>query len=446
MADSPGSPLSSLSSEDLDDIKFEDPPPSPGGASTPQMPPSKRRRTGISTWDQHHTHNRHHTPISSVHEQDIMPPPSPSSASISSDTSGELPNSPNTLALLGGGIEDDYSGQGRDQVTVCQWEGCDANDLGHMDALVKHIHDEHIGSRQKKYLCEWSDCTRKGQTHASGYALRAHMRSHTKEKPFYCTLPECDRNFTRSDALAKHMRTVHETEALRPSDPISKHHGPGSTAASTGSSKLPRIKLKLSQPSKDNNTNNGYDGDSKPDTTAAAAANGSSKDSPFEFTTIPSFEPELGFDDHELALDPETLCRILRRQVHWAEQETEKLRQNWHTIEPMRKEAWKEKELIFDDLRDAEIRVFKAAIAAPPPPQPEEEDLERGDDDDDDDDDEGHQKGAANGASSLLTADNNNNNNGDKDEVMADSMVAESHTEKEKADDSAAPEQEEVES
>jgi uncharacterized Zn-finger protein len=54
---------------------------------------------------------------------------------------------------------------------------------------VQHLHNEHIGSRQKRYSCEWIDCTRKGQTHASAYALRAHMRSHTREKPFYCTLP-----------------------------------------------------------------------------------------------------------------------------------------------------------------------------------------------------------------------------------------------------------------
>jgi uncharacterized Zn-finger protein len=58
-----------------------------------------------------------------------------------------------------------------------------------MDNLVEHLHDDHIGTRQKKYSCEWSDCTRKGIPHASGYALRAHMRSHTREKPFYCTLP-----------------------------------------------------------------------------------------------------------------------------------------------------------------------------------------------------------------------------------------------------------------
>jgi hypothetical protein len=35
---------------------------------------------------------------------------------------------------------------------------------------------------------------------------------------------ECDRSFTRSDALTKYMRTVHETEALRPSDPVPKSH------------------------------------------------------------------------------------------------------------------------------------------------------------------------------------------------------------------------------
>jgi hypothetical protein len=176
MTESPGSPLSSIASDmsDREEMKQGFSP------SASNMPPSKRRRTGVASWDRN-------TPVSTTFQDDI-PPASPSS-SISSDTSGDIPNSPGILALIGGSQDDDYSGQGNDQVTVCRWEGCDAGDLGNMDDLVQHIHNEHVGSRQKKYSCEWSDCTRKGQTHASGYALRAHMRSHTREKPFYCALP-----------------------------------------------------------------------------------------------------------------------------------------------------------------------------------------------------------------------------------------------------------------
>lgn len=178
MADSPGSPLSSVADDDVSDR--ED---TKQGVSTPtsNMPPSKRRRTGMASWDRN-------TPVSTSFQDELPPPPSPSS-SISSDTSGEIPNSPNTLSLIGANQDEDYSGQCNDQVTVCRWEGCDFKDLGNMDDLVQHIHNEHVGSRQKKYSCEWSDCPRKGQTHASGYALRAHMRSHTREKPFYCALP-----------------------------------------------------------------------------------------------------------------------------------------------------------------------------------------------------------------------------------------------------------------
>lgn len=106
-------------------------------------------------------------------------PPSPSPSSISSDTSGSVPGSPGL---------DAHDEDAHEQVTICRWDGC-GSDLGNMDSLVKHIHDEHIGTRKATYACQWDDCTRKGMSHASGYALRAHMRSHTKEKPFYCSLP-----------------------------------------------------------------------------------------------------------------------------------------------------------------------------------------------------------------------------------------------------------------
>lgn len=176
MADSPDSPLSSLASDDFaDDMKLEEPVHAPVIA-TPRNRGAKRRKLRNSGWDGNvslHDEVRASSPVSS----------------ISSDTSHELPESPEMLALIGGTVEDDYTGVARDQVTACQWDGCHVGDMGDMDSLVKHIHEEHIGPKHKRYLCEWMNCTRKGQSHASGYALRAHIRSHTKEKPFYCSLP-----------------------------------------------------------------------------------------------------------------------------------------------------------------------------------------------------------------------------------------------------------------
>ncbi|KAF3483254.1 zinc finger protein [Arthroderma uncinatum] len=331
MAESPASPLSSLASEEFpEDVKFDDPGRSRSN-SPPQVHPSKRRKTGISAWD-------HHTPISSVN--DDLPPPSPV-ASISSDSSGAIPNSPGTMALLG--PEEDYSGAGRDHITVCLWEGCGAKDFGNMDALVKHIHNEHIGSRQKKYLCEWGDCARKGQAHASGYALRAHMRSHTKEKPFYCALPECDRSFTRSDALSKHMRTVHDTDALKSLDALAKQQHPTTSTLP----KPPRIKLKL-PPRREN------DNGEKQDWQEPKSDQGKAR----EPSDVPIFDSDIGFDEHELSMPLDRLARLIRRQIHWAEQESKTLERNWEIIKPQRKQTWKEKELILDDLIHGELRVY----------------------------------------------------------------------------------------
>lgn len=169
MTDSPpGSPLSShASSEFTDDVKVEDADVGMDYDDDISLPPAKKLKIGRNSYRS--------TPQIPMEDPQF-------DTDMSEDTDGSAPSSPTT----GPTISDEPEA---DQVTVCKWTDCDAGDLGNMDNLVTHIHDAHIGARQKKYSCEWEGCSRIGHTHASGYALRAHMRSHTREKPFYCALP-----------------------------------------------------------------------------------------------------------------------------------------------------------------------------------------------------------------------------------------------------------------
>ena len=377
-----GSPLSDIDSDEFpEDVKFnhrsrshsrdstisasEDETTSAMSATAPtgDMPPAKRRKTGTSSYD-------HATPQSA---STVIPPRSPT-GSISSDTSGSVPTSP-SFANLGPThpLSTAYAAAQANpenpdsadymQVTTCMWDGCVDQEQFNMDRLVAHINDVHIVPRQKKYFCEWDGCARKGQPHTSAYALKAHMRSHTKEKPFMCALPECDRSFTRSDALAKHMRTVHETEALRPSDPVPRGHTGGISNGS--SSVLPIKRLKLTMGGKTN-------GDKKatligdlpplptrhtvsmmgihPDDLAMAEDDGSDElvdaidiDSiPMSLPLHPDYyPPEIWHDmeDYERNLPPSQWFRLLRRQLYWAEQESKELQTELQGLRAMGEDA-----------------------------------------------------------------------------------------------------------
>ncbi|KAK0618254.1 hypothetical protein B0T17DRAFT_496016 [Bombardia bombarda] len=321
--DSPAddSPLSSMDTSASEDEFLDDAP-----DVVEEGPPTKRLKLGAAAGS---------TASSSaaaavIPEPDAADPdPLEGMSEVSSDTDGDIPSSPiNTRQ-----DEDDF----QEQVTVCAWEGCKAGDLRNMDRLVEHIHNDHIEGRQKKYTCEWNGCTRKSLAHASGYALKAHMRSHTREKPFYCYLPECDRAFTRSDALAKHMRTVHETEALRPSDPV-----PKSMQAPTGkSSKQLKIILKTQQ-----SHAAGHD-----DTVDDGNGTGGEDSAADLFTPLTE---GLGFTSRELAMPVERLAKLCRLQVKWAEEEGDALRGECKQWEALYKREWLEKEVLLDQVVQSE--------------------------------------------------------------------------------------------
>ncbi len=159
------------------------------------------------------------------------------------------------------------------------------------------------------------------------------------------------------------MRTVHETEALRPSDPIPKNHSGPPTRPQ-------RLKLILSakppedtaepeedesssveeEPNHDQNHDENHDAPtatSSLDALAAAAARMQHAQA--------TFPPELGFTDVEMAMPPKSLYRLLRRQLHWAEEESAKLKAEVEALEKQHQEEWILKELALEQTLETEL-------------------------------------------------------------------------------------------
>lgn len=86
----------------------------------------------------------------------------------------------------------------------CRWEDCEVSSPSdfkeHVEEHIKHL---------AEYRCLWEGCARNREELSNKYALQAHVRIHTGDKPFKCT--KCFKNFSRADALNKHVKR-HEAD------------------------------------------------------------------------------------------------------------------------------------------------------------------------------------------------------------------------------------------
>lgn len=166
------------------------------------------------------------------------------------------------------------------------------------------------------------------------------------------------------------MRTVHETEALRPSDPVPKHH------SSNPSNKFQRIKLVLSNEAKRPSESKGSTPASPsslhpPPTSTLHPTQASDADhtqnnityvqdlaSPGAPTMV-QFPLDISFTPAELSLPADALFHSLRRTLQFATEEGEALRQEAEALEEQRKAEWDAKEVLVENYMEFQIAKAK---------------------------------------------------------------------------------------
>ena len=125
------------------------------------------------------------------------------------------------------------------------------------------------------------------------------------------------------------MRTVHETEALRPSDPVPRNYN-------SAHFKPQRLKLVMKPPvdSRDGVGETPIDDD-------ATISNPSDLENGTEKPTFPTpydYPADGTFTEDELAMRPDQLFRLLRRQVAWSEENNRSLAEDVRVLEKKKRE------------------------------------------------------------------------------------------------------------